>query len=70
MRISYIIQLKDFSLMLFFGFIMGIIYELLMFFKHTKPLITFQIIVDTLFTILFTVILILLIKIYRSIYAF
>lgn len=51
MKISYILQLKDFSIMLGIGFLIGIIYGVLNTFKVIKSLYILQIIADILFSI-------------------
>ena len=52
MKFSYIFQLKDFSLMLFAGVIIGILYGLLNISTTIKKIWVIQIVVDIIFCIL------------------
>lgn len=55
MKISYILQLKDFGIMLLIGLIMGCFYGLLSIATTIKKRLTFQIITDLIFTLTTTV---------------
>ncbi|MGN0961179.1 MAG: spore cortex biosynthesis protein YabQ [Christensenellales bacterium] len=63
MKISYILQLKDFSIMLGIGAILGIFYGILNLFSIVKKNIVFQIIVDIIFSATALIIFILFINI-------
>lgn len=52
MKISYILQLKDFLIMLAIGFIIGIIYGILNIITVIKKNYAVQILSDTIFTII------------------
>lgn len=51
MKISYILQLKDLSIMVFFGFVLGIIYGLLNILSTIKRQLFIQIVSDISFSI-------------------
>lgn len=63
MKISYVLQLKDFSIMLGIGFLIGIFYGILNIFTIVKKNIILQIISDLIFTITSSIIFILSINI-------
>lgn len=63
MKISYILQLKDFMIMLGFGLIIGIFYGILNAITRVKPNIYLQIPIDIIFCALSTITLIILINI-------
>jgi hypothetical protein len=52
MKINYILQLKDFGLMLLIGFIIGLIYGLLNIPSKIKTKLLWQILSDFIFTII------------------
>ena len=52
MKISYILQLKDFSIMLGIGFCLGIIYGILNIFSTIKHNFPIQIIIDLIFSVI------------------
>lgn len=52
MKISYILQLKDFAIMFFVGMILGLIYGLVNTFHQIKPNVIIRIISDLIFSIL------------------
>lgn len=51
MKISYVLQLKDFSIMLAIGLILGVLYGILNLFSVVKKNFIFQIIADIIFSI-------------------
>lgn len=62
MKISYIFQLKEMSIMLIFGLILGIIYGLINIINRIKHNIFIQIIADIIFSLLSITIFLLLIS--------
>jgi len=62
MKISYILQLKDFSIMIIFGFLLGIIYGILNIFNSIKPRLFLQILTDIIFSILASILFIILVN--------
>lgn len=57
MKISYVLQLKDFLLFLVIGFAIGILYEIFNSHKVIKSIYIIQIVIDTIFCLIFTIIL-------------
>ena len=62
MKISYILQLKDLSIMLGFGFILGVIYGILNISNFIKKRLISQIISDIIFSIVAIIAFIILIN--------
>ena len=56
MKISYILQLKDFSIMLIIGLLLGVVYGILKMPNRIKKLYILEIISDIIFVILSTTI--------------
>ena len=63
MKISYILQLKDFFIVFGIGFIIGIIYGFLNIFSNIKKLYVIQIIVDIIFSIIYFISFLILVNI-------
>ena len=62
MKISYVLQLKDFSIMLAFGFLLGIIYGILNISNFIKSRLFTQILADIIFSTLAIITFIILIN--------
>lgn len=66
MNFSYILQTKDLCIMIFFGFVIGIIYTLINIPNLIKKILTVRIICDILFSLLFTLVFLLLINLINN----
>lgn len=51
MKISYVLQLKDFSIFLVFGLLLGVFYEIINTTNYIKKYLIIQIIIDTIFSL-------------------
>jgi hypothetical protein len=63
MKISYILQIKDLCIVLVFGFIIGILYNISNSHNNIKKILAIQIISDIVFTLIFSGTFLLLINI-------
>lgn len=63
MKISYILQMKELCIILFFGFIIGILYEIINLSNNIKKILIVQIICDIIFCTIFTAVFIFLVNV-------
>lgn len=54
MKLSYILQIKDLCIMLFFGFLVGILYGILNIPNRIKKKLIYQIFSDIIFSVIFS----------------
>lgn len=66
MNLSYILQTKELCVIMFFGFILGIIYEIINIPQIMKAKKILKIVCDAIFSLIFTISFILLINIINS----